>query len=112
MAGTIVCDIDGTLVDRGRTNVALCQLLRILQKEHPVVFLTGRTEYNRTYQELTSLGLRGDVCCRPEDRKREPPHFWKLEKLALLKNQQSILMLVDDDPKMQEGARVMGISVV
>lgn len=89
------------------------ELARRLAVEHDIVWLTGRpvrlAELTRRW--LVEQGLPvGELLMQPHGDKR-PARLVKLERLLELRRRRTIVLVVDDDPRVVSQLREAGLSV-
>lgn len=88
--------------------------VRQLGEVYPVVYLSGRPERLRrtTLAWLACHELpEGDLVLRPQDDHR-PARLFKVEALDRLAAASTVVVLVDDDPKVLDAARTAGYDVL
>jgi phosphoglycolate phosphatase-like HAD superfamily hydrolase len=98
---------DGLLAEGGET-------VRRLAEVYDVVYLSGRPERLRRVTErwLDEQGLPpGDVLLRGDDDFR-PSRLYKVEALQALAQDRTVVVLVDDDPRVLDAARAAGFDVL
>jgi hypothetical protein len=90
------------------------ETLRRLAEVYEVVYLSGRPERLRT---VTSQWLArhdlppGRLVLRPSGDYR-PSRVWKVEQLEALAETRTVVVLVDDDPRVLDAARSAGFDVL
>lgn len=99
---------DDPLLDEGAETV------RRLAEVYGIVWLSGRPERLRavTRTWLAGHGLpEGPMVLRP-DRDYRPSHHYKVDELRRLSGSRTVVVLVDDDPRVLEEARAAGFDVL
>jgi hypothetical protein len=90
------------------------ETVRRLAEVYDIVYLSGRPERLRavTEQWFRQHGLpRGPLMLRPSGDYR-PARFFKVEALRRLARTSTVVVLVDDDPRVLEEARGAGFDVL
>jgi hypothetical protein len=90
------------------------ETVRRLAEVYDIVYLSGRPEGLRAVTErwfrLHDLP-EGPLMLRPYDDYR-PARFFKVEVLRQLAEERTVVVLVDDDPRVLEDARLAGFDVL
>jgi hypothetical protein len=90
------------------------ETVRRLAEVYDIVYLSGRPERLRGVTErwFRQHGLpSGPLLLRPYDDYR-PARFFKVEALRRLAETSTVVVLVDDDPRVLEEARLAGFDVL
>ena len=88
--------------------------VRALAEVYDVVYLSGRPEWLRQVTERWFDRHRlpaGELLLRPHDDRR-PARLFKVEVLRRLAAQRTVVVLVDDDPRVLDEARAAGFDVL
>ena len=88
--------------------------VRRLAEVYEIVYLSGRPERLRAVTEAWFARHdlpSGRLVLRPEGDYR-PSSVWKVEELTALAGSRTVVVLIDDDPRVLEAARSAGFDVL